>query len=39
MHSKRFNTFFKRWVQFRLGSIPRLPNFIAYRENENDPLA
>ena len=24
MHTKRFNTFFKRWVQFRLGAIPRL---------------
>ena len=25
MHTKRFNTFFKRWVQFRVGAIPRLP--------------
>ena len=24
MHTKRFNTFFKWWVQFRLGAIPRL---------------
>ena len=23
MHTKRFNTFFKRWVQFRVGAIPR----------------
>ena len=22
MHTKRFNTFFKRWVQFRVGAIP-----------------
>ena len=26
MHTKRFNTFLKTWVQFRLGAIPRLPN-------------
>ena len=26
MHKKRFNTSFKRWVQFRVGAIPRLPN-------------
>ena len=25
MHTKTFDTFFKRWVQFRLGAIPRLP--------------
>ena len=25
MHTKRFNTFFKRWVQFRVVAIPRLP--------------
>jgi hypothetical protein len=25
MHTKRFNTFFKRWVQFRVGAIPHLP--------------
>ena len=25
MHTKRFNTCFKRWVQFRVGAIPRLP--------------
>ena len=25
MHTKGFNTFFKRWVQFRVGAIPRLP--------------
>ena len=24
MHTKRFNTFFKRWVPFRVGAIPRL---------------
>ena len=24
-HTKRFNTFFKRWVQFRVGTILRLP--------------
>ena len=22
MHTKGFNTFFKRWVQFRMGAIP-----------------
>ena len=22
MHTKRFNTFFKKWVQFRVGAIP-----------------
>ena len=27
MHTKRFNTFFKRWVQFRVGAIPRLLYF------------
>ena len=25
MDTKRFNTFFNRWVQFRVGAIPRLP--------------
>ena len=25
MHTKRFNTFSKRWVQFRVGAIPCLP--------------
>ena len=25
MHTKRFDTFFKRWVQFRVGLIARLP--------------
>ena len=25
MHTKRFNTFFKRCVQFHLDAIPRLP--------------
>ena len=28
MHTKRFNTFFKRWVQFRVGAIPRLPKVV-----------
>ena len=27
-HTKRFITFFKRWVQFRVGAIPRLPYWI-----------
>ena len=27
MHAKRFNTFFKILVQFRVGAIPRLPSF------------
>ena len=25
MHAKRFITFLKIWVQFRVGAIPRLP--------------
>ena len=25
MHTKRFNKLFKKWVQFRMGQIPRLP--------------
>ena len=25
MHTKRFNIFFKKWVQFRVGDIPHLP--------------
>ena len=25
MYTKIFNTFFKRWVQFRVGAILRLP--------------
>ena len=25
MHTKRFNTLFKRWLQFRVGAISRLP--------------
>ena len=29
MHTKRFNTCFKRWVQFRVGAIPR-PSIIKY---------
>ena len=29
MHTKRFHTFFKRWVQLRVGAIPRLPKMIA----------
>ena len=28
MHIKRFNRFFKIWVQFRVGAIPRLPRFL-----------
>ena len=27
MHTKRFNACFKRWVQFLVGAIPRLPFF------------
>ena len=30
MHTKRFNTFFKRWVQFRVDAIPRLPQYIIH---------
>ena len=25
MHTKRFNTFFKRWVQYRVVAIPHIP--------------
>ena len=25
MYTKRCNTFFNRWVKFRVGAIPRLP--------------
>ena len=32
MHTKRFRTFFKRWVQFCVDAIPRLPE-ISYIEN------
>ena len=28
MHTKRYNTFFKRWVKFRVGVIPRLPSMV-----------
>ena len=28
MRTKRFNTFLKSWVQFRVGAIPRLPSLI-----------
>ena len=28
--TKRFNTFLKRWVQFRVGAIPRLPRGAYY---------
>ena len=27
MHIKRFNTFFKIWMQFRVGAISRLPGY------------
>ena len=29
-YTKRSNTFFKRWVQFCVGAIPRLPNWIKH---------
>ena len=28
MHAIRFITFFKRWVQFRVGAITRLPKTL-----------
>ena len=31
MHTKRFDTFFKSWVQFRVGAIPHLPNQLITR--------
>ena len=41
MHTKRFDTYFKRWVQFRVGAIPRLPSdlhlhIIVFNNNIND---
>ena len=30
MHIKRFNTFLKIWVQFRMDAIPRPPTFTLY---------
>ena len=30
IHTKRFYTFFKRWAQFRVGAIPRLPFFTYF---------
>ena len=30
MHTKRFNKYFKRWVQFRVGAIPRLPIYAVH---------
>ena len=32
MHTKRFNTFFKRWVQVRVGAIPRLQDLYVQIE-------
>ena len=29
MNTKRFDNFFKGWVQFRVGAIPRLPIYLA----------
>ena len=29
IYTKRLNTFFKRWVQFRVGAIPRKRLLIA----------
>ena len=31
MHTKRFNKYFKRWMQFRVGAIPRLPPKDSHR--------
>ena len=31
MNIKRFNTFFKIWMQFRVGEIPRPPLWLARR--------
>ena len=28
MYTKRFKIFYKRWVQFRVGAIPRLPQAV-----------
>ena len=35
MHTKRFYTFFKRWVQFRVVAIPCLP---FYHHNETSEI-
>ena len=29
MHTQRFITFLKIWVQFRVGAIPRLPIYLS----------
>ena len=34
MHTKRFNTFFKGWVKFRVGAISRLPSFLCFFLNK-----
>ena len=34
MHTKIFNTFFKRWVQFRVDAIPVLPYKCSKDKNE-----
>ena len=33
MHAKRFNIFFKRWFQFRVGAIPHLPDYTYIESN------
>ena len=39
MHTKNFDTFFKRWVQFRVGVIPRLPEFTPIMVHKIDLLS
>ena len=36
MHTKRFITFFKRWVQLRVGAIPCVPNYISKNQNSQN---
>ena len=35
IHIKRFIIFFRIWVQFRVGAIPRLPFELTYKNVEN----
>ena len=35
MYTKRFITYFKIWVQIRVGAIPRLPFELTYKDVEN----
>ena len=38
MHTKRFITFLKIWLQFRVGVIPRLPFWKNFDQSIFDPF-